>query len=76
MREKFKSFFETRCVKRDRPREVPSIGMVHSVRGGPWEKIVGLQVIKACGVTTEPIIVKAVLDKRLDGGKEKVRKEV
>ena len=73
---KFESFFDTRCVERDRPGEIPSIGMIHSVRGGPGEKIVGLQVIKACRVIAEVIIIKVVLDKRLDGGREEVRKKV
>ena len=76
MGKKFKSFFDTGGVKGDRPREIPNIGMTHRFRGGSREKMVGLEVVKACRVVAELIIKEVMLDKWLDGGREKVRKEV
>ena len=38
--------------------------------------MVGLEVVKARGVVAELIIKEVMLNKRLDSGREKVRKEV
>ena len=70
------SFFDTGCVKGDGPGEIPSIGTIHSVRGSAGEETVGLKVVKTCRVIAELVIKKIVLDKRLDGRREEVRKKV
>ena len=76
MGEEFKSFFDTGGVEGDRPRKIPNIGMTHRFRGSSREKMVGLEVVKACRVVAELIIKEVMLDKWLDSRRKKVRKEV
>ena len=40
----------------DRRREIPNIGMTHRFRRGSREKMVGLEVVKACRVVAELVV--------------------
>jgi len=70
------SFFYTGSVKEDGPGEGPSVSTIHCFRGSAGKKAIGLKVVKTCGVITELVIEKIVLDKRLDGRREEVREKV
>jgi len=74
--EEFKGLFDARGVKGDSPREIPNIGVARRVRGGSREKLVGLEVVKACGIVAELIFKEVMLDKWLDARREKVREKV
>jgi len=76
MVEKFQGLFDARGVKRDSPRKIPDIGVAHGFRGGPREKLVGLEVIKTGRIIAELIFKEVMLDKWLDARGKKVREKV